>query len=204
MTTVPKIAKPCPSFDSKAKDYGDYVTRAVWWTQAKPVDPSEMGLMLAGQLTGPAFQVVKNMPDQSLLIEGELIEPGVSRLTETGRLAEDQDDDDDNVLSVALGTPAGVTIPLGVYHLLRMLNEAGFRLSAVDEAFAAQVRLEELRRRPEERMGDFIFRFDMALAEARQHGVNTGDDSTLARSMLRKADISVQDQARRSPLLGEL
>ena len=33
-------------------------------------------------------------------------------------------------------------------------------------------------------MSDFIFRFDSALAEARRHGVSTGDDATSARFLL--------------------
>ena len=198
-----KMMKPCPNFDSKPKDYGDYVTRVVWWTQSKAAEPGEMGLLLAQQLTGPAFQAVENM-DQSLLVEAELVEPGITRLSTTGRPLDDQDDEDDGDISIALGTPTGVLIPLGVYHLIRVLNDAGFRLSAADEAFAAHVRFQELRRGVDERMSDYIFRFDMSLAETRQHGANAGDDTTLARYLLIKADISLQDQRQAITLAGRV
>ena len=43
-------------------------------------------------------------------------------------------------------------------------------------------------------MCDFIFKFDMLLAECGGHGVQLGDDATIARHLLMKADISASDQ----------
>jgi hypothetical protein len=173
------------------KEYGDYITRVMWWVQAKSAEPQEMGLLLAQQLTGPAFQAARNM-DQGLLVTATMVEPGVTRLAPTGLPVAEESDT--GAPCPSIGTPAKFSMPLGVYHLIRVLNESGFRLSSEDEAFACQVRFQDLRRRPDERMCDFIFKFDMLLAESLGHGVQLGNDSTLARTLLLKADVSAGDQ----------
>ena len=107
--------KQVPAFDSRMKDYGDYITRVMWWVQAKSAEPQEMGLLLAQQLTGPAFQAARNM-DQTLLCSAELIEPGVTRLGLSGMPATTEDSSAAPCCSI--GTPSKIKVPLGVFHLI--------------------------------------------------------------------------------------
>ena len=169
-----------PTFNSDPTGFASYVTSVGWWVQAAQAEPGKMGVVLAMHLTGTAFQAAQSM-SQADLLEATAAAPEASK---------------------AVGFPDGCEVPRGVCALISALNAAGFRFSPAEVASASLKTFEDCRRRPDERMADFVFRFDLARNKAMQHGLVTGDESTTAQILLLKADLSTEDRRKILGMLG--
>ena len=149
--------KTVPSFDGDARSFGDYVTNVYWFVlanlgnqhsqfSAKTMAPAlVMNLVPGSTAHGAVAQLTpRQLTDDSLIVIEDSVDPR--------------------------GFPAGAEIPKGVYHLIEAIALAGFQISSEDGLFNDLVAFYNIRRLPDERMTEFVHRFEEFKAKASKAG----------------------------------
>ena len=172
--------KTVPSFDGDARSFGDYVTNVYWFVLA---NLDNQHSQFSAKTMAPALAMN--------LVPGSTAHGAVAQLTHSQLT-------DDSLLKIEgtvdpRGFPMGAEIPKCVYHLVDAMALAGFQISSEDGLFNDLVAFYNIRRLPDERMTEFVHRFEKFKTKASKAGA-LGDDKVMGRLLLDRANITAEDR----------